>query len=95
MEKENSLLNLSIKANLKVVHGAALNLDFFLICSGRITAAQCLNHAWMQNSHQVQIDTKKLKSYVAKKRWMKGVNAMIAIRRMQSNEPYEDESSDN
>ncbi|KAK6626103.1 hypothetical protein RUM43_006408, partial [Polyplax serrata] len=49
----------------------------------RLTPTQCLRHKWLTDMQQEShINTKKLKRYVIKKRWIKAVNTIIALRRM-------------
>ncbi|CAH1223101.1 unnamed protein product [Diabrotica balteata] len=51
----------------------------------RPTAEEAMNHAWLgkETVHsEFQIDKSKLKRYVIKKRWIKAVNTIIALRRM-------------
>lgn len=51
--------------------------------SKRLTATQCLEHKWLTD---LQLDNSlsktKLKRYVIKKRWIKAVNTIIALKRM-------------
>lgn len=48
-----------------------------------MTAAQALRHKWLQGVAAItQLSTAKLKRYVIKKRWIKAVNTIIALRRM-------------
>lgn len=54
----------------------------------RLTAAQCLNHIWLQRQSKQEvreINKRKLKRYVIKRRWQKAVNAILALRRMGAN----------
>uniref|UniRef100_A0A1E1X9C1 Putative ser/thr protein kinase n=1 Tax=Amblyomma aureolatum TaxID=187763 RepID=A0A1E1X9C1_9ACAR len=51
----------------------------------RMTAAQCLNHPWLRKDKKrddTQLDKKKLKRFVIRRRWQKMVNAFLALRRM-------------
>lgn len=51
----------------------------------RMTAAQCLNHPWLRKDKkrdETQLDKKKLKRFVIRRRWQKMVNAFLALRRM-------------
>jgi myosin-light-chain kinase len=51
----------------------------------RMTASQALGHAWLiekANNTELSITKTKLKRYVIKKRWIKAVNTIIALRRM-------------
>ncbi|XP_048579537.1 calcium-dependent protein kinase 21 isoform X2 [Nematostella vectensis] len=49
----------------------------------RFTIAECLTLPWLKAKHQMgKIDTKKHKSFFAKRRWKKSINAMVALRRM-------------
>ncbi|XP_058836629.1 myosin light chain kinase, smooth muscle-like [Topomyia yanbarensis] len=54
--------------------------------SKRLTAKQALKHRWLtataQNTTELSITKTKLKRYVIKKRWIKAVNTIIALRRM-------------
>nr|XP_019532034.2 myosin light chain kinase 2, skeletal/cardiac muscle [Aedes albopictus] len=55
--------------------------------SKRLTAKQALCHKWLaetapQNTTELSITKTKLKRYVIKKRWIKAVNTIIALRRM-------------
>ncbi|XP_074607572.1 uncharacterized protein LOC141860382 isoform X3 [Acropora palmata] len=57
----------------------------------RNTVAQCLQHDWMKGSasaNAVKIDTKKLRQFLAKRRWQKSVNALVAVRRLSSLKPF-------
>lgn len=60
-------------------------LGFFLLCSKRLSAQSALNHPWLISSAQnteLHVTKTKLKRYVIKKRWIKAVNTIIALRRM-------------
>ncbi|KAL1427602.1 hypothetical protein MTO96_017300 [Rhipicephalus appendiculatus] len=51
----------------------------------RMTAAQGLNHPWLRKDKKrddTQLDKKKLKRFVIRRRWQKMVNAFLALRRM-------------
>ncbi|XP_055624463.1 myosin light chain kinase, smooth muscle-like [Toxorhynchites rutilus septentrionalis] len=52
----------------------------------RLSAQQALKHKWLaetaQNTTELSITKTKLKRYVIKKRWIKAVNTIIALRRM-------------
>lgn len=51
----------------------------------RMKAAQCLNHPWLRKDKKrddKQLDKKKLKRFVIRRRWQKIVNAFLALRRM-------------
>ncbi|XP_064480823.1 myosin light chain kinase, smooth muscle-like [Ornithodoros turicata] len=52
----------------------------------RLTAKQCLDHPWLRKREkkkdEAQLDKKKLKRYVIRRRWQKVVNAILALRRM-------------
>lgn len=51
----------------------------------RLTASQCLNHVWLQRQSKQEdreINKRKLKRYVIRRRWQKAVNAILALRRM-------------
>lgn len=54
--------------------------------SKRLTAKQALNHKWLaetvHDTTELSITKTKLKRYVIKKRWIKAVNTIIALRRM-------------
>lgn len=57
--------------------------------SKRLTAQQALSHPWLiklpaRDTELVETKT-KLKRYVIKKRWIKAVNTIIALRRMGAN----------
>lgn len=50
-----------------------------------MTAEEALLHPWLLLStvhSDLELDKKKLKRYVIKKRWIKAVNTIIALRRM-------------
>ncbi|GAB6029508.1 hypothetical protein CHUAL_005262 [Chamberlinius hualienensis] len=55
----------------------------------RMSATQCLNHQWLRQrdvkQEEREIDKRKLKRYVIKRRWQKAVNAILALRRMGAN----------
>lgn len=60
-------------------------LYFVLNSSKRLTAQSALNHPWLISSAQnteLHVTKTKLKRYVIKKRWIKAVNTIIALRRM-------------
>ncbi|KAH7954436.1 hypothetical protein HPB49_018379 [Dermacentor silvarum] len=51
----------------------------------RMTASQGLNHPWLRKDKKrddTQLDKKKLKRFVIRRRWQKMVNAFLALRRM-------------
>lgn len=53
--------------------------------STRLTAQSALRHPWLINSAvntELHVTKAKLKRYVIKKRWIKAVNTIIALRRM-------------
>ncbi|XP_031620741.1 myosin light chain kinase 2, skeletal/cardiac muscle-like [Contarinia nasturtii] len=53
--------------------------------SKRLTTQDALNHPWLINSAfntELHVTKTKLKRYVIKKRWIKAVNTIIALRRM-------------
>lgn len=53
--------------------------------SKRLTAQGALNHPWLIDSAfntELHMTKTKLKRYVIKKRWIKAVNTIIALRRM-------------
>lgn len=58
---------------------------FVFHCSKRLTAQSALRHPWLINSAfntELHVTKAKLKRYVIKKRWIKAVNTIIALRRM-------------
>lgn len=57
----------------------------FSNCSKRLTTQGALNHPWLIDSAshtELHVTKTKLKRYVIKKRWIKAVNTIIALRRM-------------
>lgn len=61
------------------------NQHIVLPFRARPTGEETLNHPWLQKDTEVsetQINTSKLKRYVIKKRWIKAVNTIIALKRM-------------
>lgn len=53
--------------------------------SARLTPEGAMEHAWLLTStvhSELELDKKKLKRYVIKKRWIKAVNTIIALKRM-------------
>ncbi|XP_068706499.1 uncharacterized protein [Montipora foliosa] len=57
----------------------------------RNSVKQSLQHSWMKGSasaNAVKIDTKKLRQFLAKRRWQKSVNALVAVRRLSSLKPF-------
>lgn len=53
--------------------------------SKRLTAQSALSHPWLISSAfntELHVTKTKLKRYVIKKRWIKAVNTIIALRRM-------------
>lgn len=51
----------------------------------RPTASECLNHIWLRKDKRAdnqQLDKKKLKRFVIRRRWQKIINAILALRRM-------------
>lgn len=57
----------------------------FYFFRGRPTAEEAMKHQWLQidTVHpEAQINTSKLKRYVIKKRWIKAVNTIVALKRM-------------
>lgn len=49
----------------------------------RLNANQCLRHRWLsETAVNTTLSKVKLKRYVIKKRWIKAVNTIIALRRM-------------
>ncbi|GLH06933.1 Uncharacterized protein GBIM_12521 [Gryllus bimaculatus] len=57
---------------------------------GRLTATQCLGHEWLKSQATVALDKTRLKRYVIKKRWIKAVNTIIALRRMGAKLEWDD-----
>ncbi|CAG9865305.1 unnamed protein product [Phyllotreta striolata] len=58
---------------------------FLALRGSRSSAEETMNHPWlgMDTIHpESKIDTSKLKRYVIKKRWIKAVNTIIALKRM-------------
>lgn len=57
----------------------------FYAFSARLTAEEALLHPWLLLSavhSDLELSKTKLKRYVIKKRWIKAVNTIIALRRM-------------
>lgn len=57
----------------------------FDFCSARLTAVEALLHPWLLLSavhSELELSKTKLKRYVIKKRWIKAVNTIIALKRM-------------
>ncbi|KAF2901400.1 hypothetical protein ILUMI_04777 [Ignelater luminosus] len=53
--------------------------------NSRMTATECLQHKWLLATTiqpETVLSTAKLKRYVIKKRWVKAVNTIIALKRM-------------
>lgn len=51
-------------------------------------AKDCLSHKWLVDAAtdtELSVTKTKLKRYVIKKRWIKAVNMIIALRRMGAN----------
>ncbi|KAG8238110.1 hypothetical protein J437_LFUL012721 [Ladona fulva] len=59
-----------------------LMMMYFVVCSKRLTGAEALKHRWFDAPVTTALSKKKLKRYVIKKRWIKAVNTIIALRRM-------------
>lgn len=65
-----------------------INYWIFHICvfnRSRLKACDVLKHPWLINSAkntELTVTKTKLKRYVIKKRWIKAVNTIIALRRM-------------
>ncbi|KAK7864135.1 hypothetical protein R5R35_007651 [Gryllus longicercus] len=57
---------------------------------GRLTATQCLGHEWLKSQATVALDKTRLKRYVIKKRWIKAVYTIIALRRMGAKLEWDD-----
>lgn len=57
-----------------------------------MSALEALNHTWLHDAGEVTLDKTKLKRYVIKKRWIKAVNTIIALKRMGARIENEDES---
>lgn len=58
---------------------------FTIVNRKRMTAAQALDHPWLKklaSTTDLSGNKAKLKRYVIKKRWIKAVNTIIALRRM-------------
>nr|CAD7591320.1 unnamed protein product [Timema genevievae] len=59
--------------------------------SARPKASQCLLHKWLTDlPTETALSKTKLKRYVIKKRWVKAVNTIIALRRMGANITFSD-----
>ena len=61
----------------------------FLFKNKRMTAAQCLEHVWLQltpkSDHNFkEINTDKLKSFLMRRRWQKAAHAIRALGRFTS-----------
>ncbi|KAK3750419.1 hypothetical protein QZH41_016978, partial [Actinostola sp. cb2023] len=54
--------------------------------SERLSIRECLEHPWLTNQVKAahRIDTVKHKSFLAKTRWKKSINALVAVRRISS-----------
>ncbi|KAL9966790.1 hypothetical protein ACROYT_G024910 [Oculina patagonica] len=52
--------------------------------SERLTIEECFQHPWIKDTHDTgtKINTEKHKKFLAKRRWKKSVNALLAVRRM-------------
>lgn len=52
--------------------------------SKRFTIEECFQHPWIKDTHETgtKINTEKHKAFMAKRRWKKSVNALLAVRRM-------------
>uniref|UniRef100_A0A182SCM0 Protein kinase domain-containing protein n=1 Tax=Anopheles maculatus TaxID=74869 RepID=A0A182SCM0_9DIPT len=60
----------------------------------RLTARKALRHPWLaettaQSTTELSVTKTKLKRYVIKKRWIKAVNTIIALRRMGARIDYD------
>ncbi|KOX76682.1 hypothetical protein WN51_11035 [Melipona quadrifasciata] len=59
------------------------NQEFDRFCSRkRPSAGQLLEHRWLEVALENPICKSRLKRYVIKKRWIKAVNTILALRRM-------------
>ncbi|XP_068670413.1 death-associated protein kinase 1-like isoform X1 [Montipora foliosa] len=52
--------------------------------SQRFTIKECFQHPWIKDTKETgtKINTQKHKAFLAKRRWKKSVNALLAVRRM-------------
>ncbi|KAJ7380105.1 hypothetical protein OS493_010816 [Desmophyllum pertusum] len=52
--------------------------------SERLTIEECFQHSWIKDTHDTgaKINTQNHKAFLAKRRWKKSVNALLAVRRM-------------
>lgn len=48
----------------------------------RLLAHQILEHRWLDDALETLISTVRLKRYVIRKRWVKAVNTILALKRM-------------
>lgn len=61
-----------------------------LFCSRkRPTAGQLLEHCWLEAALENPISKVRLKRYVIKKRWIKAVNTILALKRMGAHLDFE------
>jgi len=66
-----------------------LKISYFLFQNKRMTAAQCLEHVWLEltpkSGHNFkEINTDKLKSFLMRRRWQKAAHAIRALGRFTS-----------
>lgn len=47
-----------------------------------MTAVQTMTHTWLNKAADLSLKKNNLKRYVIKRRWIKAVNTIIALRRM-------------
>ena len=58
----------------------------------RLSAAECLQHQWLKNSHgnkSKNLETVYLRKYLARRRWRRWFNAIVAMNRMINNGIFE------
>ena len=58
----------------------------------RLSSSECLNHPWLQtsvNNSSKNLETGHLRKYLARRRWRRYFNAIVAMNRMLRNGIFE------
>ena len=64
----------------------------FVFKEMRLSATECLQHQWLKNPHDNKLrnlETVYLRKYLARRRWRRWFNAIVAMNRMINNGIFE------
>ena len=64
----------------------------FIVVEQRLSASECLKHPWLrisENNTSKNLETRHLRKYLARRRWRRYFNAIVAMNRMLRNGLFE------